>query len=379
MTHQVTEQAQGLEQLIQQFNRLTLRLTDSYSALEDRFKGLAHDPAAEGRSAARLQSILNVLPVGIVLIDGSGCVAQCNPAAENLLGQPLLGEVWRRVIERAFDPRSDDGHDVSLRNGRVVSLSTTPLAGEPGQILVLTDVSSARDLQRRLSMQQRLSSMGQMAASLAHQVRTPLASAVLYASRLKDPRLDTGLRLQVLDKLMARMRHLDLLVRNILIFARGGTVGDDHFSTGALLAEAELAVESCVLDGTPQLEFRNEAPDAMLRGNRELLVTSLQNLANNALRAMEGQGRLALLIRHASDDAVDVIVEDEGPGIASELHERVFDPFFTTHTGGTGLGLAVVKAIVQAHGGAVWLESGADRGCRFILRLPVAERPTEQP
>ena len=136
------------------------------------------------QQASRLNHLLQVMPAGVIVLDGKGYVRQANEQASLLLGEPLEGELWRTIIARSFKPRADDGHEVSLFDGRRVKLSITPLVNEPGQLIVLTDLTETRQLQARLSHLQRLSSLGKMVASLAHQIRTPLSAAMLYAANL---------------------------------------------------------------------------------------------------------------------------------------------------------------------------------------------------
>ncbi|BDZ73357.1 hypothetical protein GCM10025856_10760 [Methylophaga marina] len=123
--------------------------------------------------ANRHSRLLAVLPAGVVVIDGSGFIQEANEAAISLLGEPLSGERWVNVIERAFDPKPSDGHDVSLKDGRLVHISTNPLGHEPGQIILLQDVTDTRALQSKVSHLQRLSTIGEVTARLAHQIRTP--------------------------------------------------------------------------------------------------------------------------------------------------------------------------------------------------------------
>jgi len=112
---------------------------------------------------------------------------ECNPAAVDLLGEPLRHRAWSEIIARAFAPRSDDGHEISLADGRRVNLSTCPLGDEPGQIILITDVTEMRRLQDRLHHQQRLAAMGETAASLAHQIRTPLGPPAHRRAHLPAP------------------------------------------------------------------------------------------------------------------------------------------------------------------------------------------------
>ena len=171
-----TQNTRELQQAFVSFNRLSQQLIDSYQTLESRVARLdenySHD--LQPHTSKRHRVVLNALPAGVIVLDGAGVVQECNPAAVELLGEPLFGQRWRDIIARAFAPQADDGHDVSLHDGRRVNLATTPLGDEPGQVVSLTDVTRARTLQDKLSQFERLSALGEMAAGLAHQLRTPL-------------------------------------------------------------------------------------------------------------------------------------------------------------------------------------------------------------
>ena len=132
------------------------------------------------RQASRLENLLQVMPAGVIVIDGKGVVRQANDLAKALLGEPLEEQIWRSIIARSFNPRADDGHEVSLVDGRRVKLSITPLEDEPGQLIVITDLTETRRLQASVSHMQRLSSLGKMVASLAHQIRTPLSLSLIH-------------------------------------------------------------------------------------------------------------------------------------------------------------------------------------------------------
>ncbi|WP_312726432.1 histidine kinase dimerization/phospho-acceptor domain-containing protein, partial [Stutzerimonas kunmingensis] len=172
------------------------------------------------RLAQRLQSVLDLLPGGVIVIDGQGVVRDANPVALELLGEPLVGHPWREVIGRCFAPRRDDGHEISLRNGRRLSIATRSLAGEPGQLVLLTDLTETRRLQDQLARHERLSSLGRMVASLAHQIRTPLSTALLYASHLEQGGLSEQQQQRFAGSLKARLHELEHQVRDMLIFAR---------------------------------------------------------------------------------------------------------------------------------------------------------------
>ena len=138
--------AAQLEQAFSLFNQMSTQLTDSYSLLEARVAELKGELALAGerrvaelaenqRLANRLQHLLDLLPGGVIVIDDRGLVSEANPAACELLGLPLQGELWRQVIARCFAPREDDGHEISLKDGRRLSIATRSLDPEPGQLV----------------------------------------------------------------------------------------------------------------------------------------------------------------------------------------------------------------------------------------------------
>jgi len=386
-------QAQELQDAFGAFNQLSAQLTESYQQLEVRVAGLTtaleteqderlKELTEKERVASRLASLLHALPGGVVVIDEEGKVQEHNPAAELLLGQPLLGLPWADIIQRSFAPRSDDGHDISLVDGRKVNISTCPLGSEPGQILLITDVTEIRYLQDRMGQQQRLAAMGKMAASLAHQIRTPLSSALLYVSNLKRQVLSDEDRFVLTEKMTSRLRHLEQLIEDMLMYSREGKVGEEFFTSQDLIDELYQGLE-------PQLELtetrfvtKNKARDLMIHGNRQMLLSALTNLAMNAMQAMKESDKtetrkIEVIITKNKND-VCIALKDNGPGIPLELQEQIFDPFYTTRTQGTGLGLAVVQAVAKAHGGDVQLESTPNKGCVFNVTLPLENKQTNQ-
>src|SRR5699024_8827775 len=140
--------------------------------------------AEKERLANRLSHLLAALPAGVIVLDAQGVVQTANPAAAELLGSPLEGIAWPAVYGRAVAGAGGADSELELNGGRRVTLSSCDLGGEPGRILVLQDVTEARALQALADRRRRLSAMGEMAASLAHQIRTPLASALLYVGHL---------------------------------------------------------------------------------------------------------------------------------------------------------------------------------------------------
>lgn len=320
------------------------------------------------RLASRLQSLLDLLPGGVIVIDGQGVVREANPVALDLLGEPLEGLLWREVIARSFAPRKDDGHEVSLKDGRRVSIATRSLNGEPGQLVLLTDLTETRRLQEQLARHERLSSLGRMVASLAHQIRTPLSSALLYASHLEQGGLSDEQQQRFAGRLKDRLNELEHQVRDMLVFARGDLPLDDRLSPAQLMAALRAAAETR-LQGA-QVRWQCDVRSGLLLCNRDTLVGALLNLIENALQASPDQARMKIHF-YARGSLMHVSVSDNGVGIDAATLARLGEPFFTTKATGTGLGLAVVKSIARAHSGTLSLRSRPGRGTCATLRLPL--------
>lgn len=372
-----------LEQSLERFSHLSGRLEDSQELLQERMselKGQLAEASAQRlreldekeRLANRLQSLLDLLPGGVIVIDGQGVVREANPVALELLGEPLEGLLWREVISRSFAPRKDDGHEVSLKDGRRVSIATRSLNGEPGQLVLLTDLTETRRLQDQLARHERLSSLGRMVASLAHQIRTPLSSALLYASHLEQGGLSVEQQQRFAGRLKDRLNELEHQVRDMLVFARGDLPLEDRLAPTQLMAALRAAAETR-LQGA-RVRWQCDVRGGVLLCNRDTLVGALLNLIENALQASPDEPRLKIHL-YARGALMHVSVSDSGVGIDAVTLARLGEPFFTTKATGTGLGLAVVKSIARAHSGTLALRSRPGRGTCATLRLPLLPEP----
>ena len=368
-----------LEQTFALFNQMSTQLSESYTMMEARVAELKgqlalvsaqrmQELAEKERLAHRLQSLLDLLPGGVVVLDGQGVVRDANPAACGLLGKPLTGMLWRQVIARNFAPRKDDGHEISLKDGRRLSLATRSLSAEPGQLILLTDLTETRRLQDQLSRHERLSALGRMVASLAHQIRTPLSAALLYASHLTEQVLPVDQQQRFAGRLKERLHELEHQVRDMLVFARGDLPLPDRLAPKAFFNALRAAAEPHVQGHAVRWQCDSHAGELLC--NRDTLVGAVLNLLENALQAAGPQARLKVHA-YSRDQALRLCISDNGGGIDSETLERLGEPFFTTKTTGTGLGVAVVKAVARAHQGDLLLRSRLGRGTCAILTLPL--------
>jgi two-component system sensor histidine kinase FlrB len=326
-------------------------------------------------SATRMTRLLAVLPGGVIILNGEGLIQQSNAAAAALLGQPLNGQVWTTIIERAFGAQAIAGDDMSLHDGQLVHISTSPLEDEPGQIVLVDDVTQTRQLQQQVSHLQRLSSMGEMAARLAHQIRTPLSTALLYVAPLLKDNTDPQLIQRFAKRLHNSISHMERLVKDMLAFSRGDMAETAPVLLQDLLAGVEQQFRSQSDIENIYFEIYDAAKNTYVYGSKDALTSAVNNLVNNARLACEGGGEVIIFADIIQDEEhtkyIEISVEDDGVGIAKADQDKILTPFFTTRSSGTGLGLAVVKSIAKAHKGELWFESDEGEGSTFCLRLPL--------
>jgi two-component system sensor histidine kinase FlrB len=254
---------------------------------------------------------------------------------------------------------------------RRVSLSDTALESGEGRIVLLHDVTDTHRMRLQAERNERLAAMGEMVAGLAHQLRTPLAAALLYTGNLKQPELGPADRARVADRAIERLRYLERLIRDMLLFARGDSLGRERFGICELVAELVHTLEP--LARARQIAFTSDCScgELALLGDRKALGGALTNLLENAIQATEPAGSVALTVAQEAELVV-FRVADSGRGIEPAQQARLFEPFFTTRAEGTGLGLAIARGVARGHGGDIALESTPGKGSVFILSLPLA-------
>lgn len=377
--------AEQLKSAFEIFNQHSSQLESSYRELQQRVESLTaelsearsarvHELMQKERLSHRFALLLETLPAAIIVIDGDGLIREQNSRALALFGEPLNGCAWADIVRRETSGGASEDGNIELRDGRWLNLSRQPLRHEAGEILLLSDVTESRHMAELRQRSERLSAIGEMTAEFAHQVRTPLASAMLYTSQLTPA--DDRQR-GVVHKIGERLNDLGRMINDMLSFASGGKRAEQTVDVDALFAEIqqtvgpqlgtgsslELLIDGCNVDASERehLPFRFAA-------NADALKGALTNLIINADQAARGSAAIQL---GAWQDEVSVYftVTDDGPGIAEEALPRLFEPFFTTRPQGTGLGLAVVRAVARAHGGDVSVET-LKRGTRFTLHLP---------
>lgn len=323
------------------------------------------------QQSSQLNQLIDAMPTGMIMLDGDGVVVKINAVATQFLDEPILGQPWFEVIRRSFKPRADDWHEVSLKDGRRVKLEITALGNQPGQLIMITDLTETRLLQDKLGQMQRLSSLGRMVSTLAHQIRTPLSSAMLYGANLKNTKLTPKSRENFQDKLMARLQDLEQQVNDMLLFAKSGKEQVvESLSVNELINDSVQGIEALAKRANATIEIINCTYDCKILGNKSALTGAIQNLLHNSLQVIQTDAEIKVQAR-CLDSCALISVQDNGKGISKALADKIFEPFYTSRVQGTGLGLAVVKSVANAHKGDVHLLSQPGEGAHFCIKIPL--------
>ena len=372
--------AQELQRAFDAFNQVSLALTQSYQGLQGRVESLTAELAVangelrrqyEEKEALseRLSLLLNALPAGVVVLDSTATVSEANPAAAAMFDRAIVGEAWPTLAQARLVALEAPGE--WQLGARRLAIVESPLDSAGGRILLIHDVTAAHGLKAELERNQRLVAMGEMAASLAHQLRTPLATALLYSANLAQEVLSDAARVRFAEKTTAQLRRLERLIQEVLLFARGESIGRDSTPARQLLAEAAQIVEPLFLEKGVAFRLVGDAGGTLVTGSRKALVGALVDLLENALQACTTAGEVSLAAERV-DGQLRIRVCDTGAGIAPEIQARVFEPFFTTRGQGTGLGLAIALGVARAHGGSMTVHSVPGEGSEFVITLPLA-------
>lgn len=374
-------EAGRLAEAFRLFSQASEDLAGAYTSLQEQVAGLTAELAlANGRlkreyeekSALneRLALLLDALPAGVAVLDALGRVEQANPAAACILGADIEGRVWEEFVEACLTPTATPGEwEMARAQGRRVAVTETRLVSSGGRIVLIHDVTETHRMKTQAARNERLAAMGEMAAGLAHQLRTPLAAALLYAGALENPRLPETERARCGARVVERLQHLEHLIRDMLTFARGEATGGETVPVSALLAEAAQVFEPLARLREVGFVVSDDSCGAAISGNRKALGGALVNLMENALDACAAGGRIQLEA-HFSRGTVSIRVRDNGRGMDAATQARLFEPFFTTRAEGTGLGLAIARGVALAHGGSIEVESEPGAGAVFSLTLP---------
>ncbi|PIE53072.1 hypothetical protein CSA37_02950 [Candidatus Fermentibacteria bacterium] len=335
----------------------------------------ALDNMAELR--ARSRQVLESLHDGVVVVDNNGDVLAVNPAAVNLLGtdQPVtnspLGHLVSEFLNKGqFPPEID-----IILDDNIIQCKFSRYGDGGGAIVILTDITDLRNYRAALEERDKLSLIGKLSATMAHEIRNPLASMSGAAQMLASGTLSSKEISKMADLIDKQSKRVSELIEGYLSLSRSGSD----------FPMVKLSVNSLVKDnvdsavhgfaGGVSINFLEASDDPLIKGNKTRLSQVIANLMRNSVEALCNTHAplICVSVRTVTaDNSVRIEISDNGPGIEEKDIKNIWEPFWTTRQEGTGLGLYVVKRIVSEHNGTVKAENGVLGGAVFTISLPGA-------
>ena len=350
---------------------------------------------------AETSDILRAMETGVVTVDGAGRLVYLNPAAQRILalpartreGQPAfeelesrapgLADLVRRTAESGGPIRRQEIRLVTGGRERVLGIRTTVVMRDDGPWVtaVFQDITDGKRLEELNRRTERLQAVAELAASLAHEIKNPLASIRSAIEQLGSEGLDKEDQAVLQGLVISESDRLARLLSDFIEFSRVEVRGYRPVDLGAVAAEAiGLVAQHPDAAGATRIEFRPPEEPLFVEGDADLLHRTIFNLVLNAVQHSGPDGLVRVEIGRIEEpelppgvqvsSPVRIAVQDNGPGIRPEDVPRIFDPFFSTRRGGTGLGLALVHRAVQAHHGAILVDGGVGKGAHFTVYLP---------
>ncbi len=367
--------------VVDTFHDLVSQLKEKEKELETlRNKAEDRATAIEGYNENILQSV----PSGVISFDDEMRITKVNLAAEKILEireESIIGKLHTDVLnkpitdflnERKLIERGEVSYITPSGKRIWLGLTLSPLKNKEGstigQILVFTDLTHLKAIESQIELRNRLSSLGEISAGIAHELRNPMAVIAGY-TKILSKKSDSSLKPTV-DAIAKEIVVMDRIISDFLSFAKPIELNPIQINLKSIIENCAASVAGARNDITLNLDIKGIPP---LKGDEVLLRQAFINLLQNAVESMPQGGELTIKtspLTGPAGDFLDIAITDTGHGISENIRGKIFLPFFTTKEKGTGLGLAIVHKIVISHGGNISFVS-TEKGTKFRIRLPL--------
>jgi len=397
------DESLSLHRSFGQFDQATTRLQDAFTGLEKKYESINKELdyknlelkkvlAEKERINNYLQNILESLTTGVIVADLEGTITMMNRCAETFTGfsrESAEGGNLESLFECDFPSDSEaifcDGDFGKKRrlNGRILEIFSSAVKAKNGtgigKVIVLRDITRVEQLKKMVKRTEKYATMGETAASIAHEIRNPLGSIELFASLLMKDLKDSKVRERA-SHIIHSVRDMNNKISNLLLFANDQKSLMKKINIHKALKEIMLFSREIIEKGNILLTVQYANADPIIAGNEEMLKQVYLNVILNALQAMPTGGGLTIETHIFDGDGeggahrgsqVEIRFMDNGCGIPTESVKKIFDPLFTMKEKGMGLGLAIVHNIVDMHGGSIEVENNKGEGTIFTITFPL--------
>lgn len=383
------QQDESVEQIVETFKATIARLREN----EEKLKEMYNNSQQRAQRLEQFnQYILESMSSGLIGIDMEGRIVHLNFSGRRILGFqedqidfdsfertlkdfPQLCEVLNSVI-REKEPVERLELQFTRKDGaeKIIGIVASPVYDHKcrlvGALLLLADLTEVRRLQQEIAFKEKMAAVGEMSAGLAHEMRNAMMAIFGYSKLLQKSTLEEIQVREIAASIGTESENCEIMLKRFLTFARPAEFMTESLSLAEIGQSVAQKLEQIARNRLTEIkvDFESEMPD--FKGDRTAIDQILTNLLKNAVEAAPENGYVSLKIRHDSTlNRFLIEIEDNGPGIPEEYHQKVFSPFFTTKEQGTGLGLAIVKKLVSSMGGSVAIDPNKTEGCLVIVGL----------
>jgi len=390
-------QQEDVEVVVQVFQKVIAELKEKEKKLQELY--VQTDSKAKNLERYN-EYILSSINNGVIICDNQGRITGFNQAAQRLVGsayklclnlhyKEVLGEkssltnmldavVVRKNLsaEAEINIKGDKGEDRFLMADYALLRDENEII--IGSVLVLSDLTELKKIQQEIALKQKMASLGEISAGLAHELRNSMGALLGYCKMLKKGIEEGNATYQIVESIMAESLALENLLQRFLDFAKPLEVKWIKFDLAELIRECIRVAQ----EKRPELKysFRVESGLPSLTADSLLLRQVFQNLIQNSIEALENKGEIEIRLQKIEErekPLIQIIIQDNGSGIPDENLENIFKPFFTSKEKGIGLGLSLVKKIIDLHKGRIEVKSRLGEGTVFTILLPLSQAQIE--
>jgi two-component system sensor histidine kinase FlrB len=362
-TNTATQKSQGLEEAFDLFIEASKALEAQQAVLQGQITELSGQLIAAN---SRLSSLLNSLPAGVILVEHDELI-DFNPAAAHFIPELTKGMPWN--IPASWKLSNGPGEYVRQLGEKQQILQIYEVKTGARSIIQIQDITSAitnRAEEERIS---RLTAMGKMSAGIAHQLRTPLSTALLYASHLADQNITDDQKQLFADRLRKQLISLEKLASNMLLFLKQRPQQTSPVAVHELLEEACQSAQGLSQERNIELKLSLNSPNTLIHVEKHSIISAFVAILENAIQVSEPGQSVEISCQNLPNRA-EITIEDYGPGIAENMMDTIFEPFSSGRVTGNGLGLSIARSNIESHRGQILVSNRQNGGARFTINLP---------